>query len=45
MSVKIITSIYSDLHGTEFGGRVGRGGHYRFSLLSLLKITDADFLC
>jgi hypothetical protein len=45
MSIKIITSIYSDLHGTEFGGRVGRGGHYRYSLLSLLKITDADFLC
>jgi hypothetical protein len=45
MSVKFITSIYSDLHGTEFGGRTGRGGHYRFSLLSLLKMTDADFLC
>ena len=45
MSVKFITSIYSDLHGTEFGGRPGRGGHYRFSLLSLLKMTDADFLC
>ena len=24
MSVKFITSIYSDLHGTEFGGRTGR---------------------
>lgn len=45
MSVKFITSIYSDLSGTEFGGRVGRGGHYRYSLLSLLKMTDADFLC
>jgi hypothetical protein len=45
MSVKFITSIYSDLHGTEFGGRVGRGGHYRYSLLSLLKMSDADFLC
>ena len=45
MSVKFITSIYSDLHGTEFGGRVGRSGHYRYSLLSLLKMTDADFLC
>ena len=45
MSVKFITSIYSDLHGTEFGGRVGRNGHYRYSLLSLLKMTDADFLC
>jgi hypothetical protein len=45
MSVKFITSIYSDLHGTELGGRTGRNGHYRYSLLSLLKMTDADFLC
>jgi len=45
MSVKFITSIYSDLYGTEYGGRIGRGGHYRYSLLSLLKMTNADFLC
>ena len=45
MLVKFITSIYSDLHGTELGGRTGRHGHYRYSLLSLLKMTDADFLC
>lgn len=45
MSVKFITAIYSNLSGTEFGGRQSRGGHYRYSLLSLLKITDADFLC
>lgn len=45
MKIKFITSIYSDLFGTEFGGRVNRHGHYRFSLLSLLKMTDADFLC
>lgn len=45
MSTKFITSIYSDLAGTEWGGRPGRGGHYRYSLLSLLKMTDADFLC
>ena len=45
MSIKFITSIYSDLYGTEFGGRINRGSHYRFSLLSLLKMTDADFLC
>lgn len=45
MSVKIITSIYSDLHRTKFGGRPGRGGHYRWSLLSLLKMSDADFIC
>ena len=45
MLIKFITSIYSDLYGTEFGGRINRGSHYRFSLLSLLKMTDADFLC
>jgi hypothetical protein len=43
--VKFITSIYSDLYGTELGGRPGRSIHYRYSLLSLLKMTDADFLC
>lgn len=45
MSIKFITAIYSDLYGTEYGGRPHRNGHYRFSLLSLLKMTDADFLC
>jgi hypothetical protein len=45
MRVKIITSIYSDLNGTELGGRTGRYGHYRWSLLSLLKMTNADFIC
>ena len=45
MSVKIITSIYSDLHRSKFGGRPSRGGHYRWSLLSLLKMSDADFVC
>lgn len=45
MKIKFITSIYSDLYGTEFGGRPSRGGHYRYSLLSLLKMSDADFLC
>lgn len=45
MSTKFITAIYSDLNGTELGGRPNRGSHYRYSLLSLLKMTDADFLC
>jgi hypothetical protein len=45
MSVKFITAIYSNLSGTEFGGRQSRGGHYRYSLLSLLKMTESDFLC
>ena len=45
MRVKIITSIYSDLYGSELGGRHGRKDHYRFSLLSLLKMSQADFIC
>lgn len=45
MKVKFITAIYSDLHGTELGGRPSRGGHYKYSLLSLLKMSEADFLC
>ena len=45
MSTRFITAIYSDLNGTELGGRPNRGAHYQFSLLSLLKMTDADFLC
>lgn len=43
--VKFITAIYTDLYGTEFGGRHGRNHHYRWSLLSLLKMTGADFIC
>lgn len=42
---KFITCIYTDLYGSELGGRPGRYNHYRWSLLSLLKMTDADFIC
>jgi len=45
MKTKFVTAIYSDLYGTEFGGRIGRRDHYRYSLLSLLKMNDADFVC
>ena len=45
MKTKIVTSIYSDLHGSDLGGRPSRGGHYRYSLRTLLKMTDADFVC
>lgn len=45
MSIKFITCIYGDLYGTELGGRPSRFGHYMNSLLSLLKMTDADFIC
>ena len=45
MKVKILTSIYSHLNGTELGGRTGRYGHYRWSLLSILKMSESDFVC
>lgn len=45
MRVKFITCLYSDLYGTDVGGRPHRHHHYRYSLLSLLKMTNADFLC
>ena len=45
MKTKIVTAIYSDLHGTDLGGRPSRGSHYRYSLRTLLKMTDADFVC
>lgn len=43
--IKIITCIYDNLYGTELGGRISRGAHYKYSLLSLLKMNNADFLC
>lgn len=45
MKIKILTSIYSDLYGSDLGGRSHRKDHYRFSLLSLLKMKNADFIC
>lgn len=45
MKTKFVTAIYSHLNGTKFGGRSNRYGHYRWSLLSLLKMTDSDFIC
>lgn len=39
----IVTCFYSKLHGTVYGGRPGRTHHYLHSLLSLLKISNADF--
>lgn len=44
MKIKFITCIYNNLFGTDLGGRFNRDGHYRHSLKSILKITNADFL-
>jgi hypothetical protein len=43
MKTKIVTCIYGKLHGTKFGGRINRGYHYINSVISMLKMTDADF--
>lgn len=45
MNTKIITSIYSNLYGTDLGGRSSRSGHYRYSLLTLMNMSEADFVC
>lgn len=45
MKIKIVTAIFSNLYGTKFGGRPSRHNHYKMSLLSLLKMSDADFVC
>lgn len=34
MKIKFITSIYSDLHGSDLGGRPTRGGHYKYTRMS-----------
>ena len=44
MKIKFITTIYSNLYGTEYGGRPSRKEHYRYSLLSLMRM-NADFVC
>lgn len=41
---KIVTCIYNNLYGTVFGGRHSRENHYLYSLISLLKMNDADFV-
>lgn len=45
MKTLFLTCIYTNLFGTEFGGRPSRTEHYKFSLLSLLRMTNADFVC
>lgn len=45
MKVKIVTAIYNGLFGTDLGGRPGRQEPYKYSLKSLLQMTQADFVC
>ena len=45
MRTKIITAIYNGLFGTDLGGRAGRNQPYKYSLKTLLQMTQADFVC
>ena len=45
MKTLIITCIYSDLWGTEFGGRSSRNHHYKLSLLNILKMNPTKCIC
>lgn len=45
MRTLFLTCIFNNLYGTEFGGRPSRIEHYKFSLLSLLRMNNADFVC
>jgi len=41
----IVTSIYSNLWGTEYGGRASRYHHYRVSLLTMLNMKPEKVIC
>jgi hypothetical protein len=45
MKTLIITCIYSNLWGTEFGGRPSRNHHYKLSLLNILKMSPSKCIC
>jgi hypothetical protein len=45
MKTLIYTSIYSNLWGTEYGGRPSRGLHYKYSLLNILNLNPDKVIC
>jgi hypothetical protein len=45
MKTLVYTSIYNNLYGTEFGGRISREYHYNASLLNILNINADKFIC
>jgi len=45
MKTLIVTSIYANLWGTEYGGRASRFHHYRISLLSMLNMKPSKVIC
>lgn len=45
MNTLLITCIYNNLYGTEFGGRPSRSEHYRHSLLNILNLQPTKVVC
>lgn len=45
MKTLFYTCIFSNLYGTEYGGRCNRYLHYRHSLLSILNLQADKFIC
>lgn len=45
MKTLFITSIYSKLWGTDFGGRPSREHHYKLSLLNILNTNPTKIVC
>jgi cephalosporin hydroxylase len=45
MKILLYTSIYSNLWGTEFGGRPSRKEHYKHSLLNILNMNPSKIIC
>ena len=45
MKILLYTSIYSNLWGTEFGGRPSRKEHYKYSLLNILNMNPSKIIC
>ena len=45
MKTLLITSLYSKLWGTEYGGRPSRTHHYKVSLLNILNLNPTKIIC
>jgi hypothetical protein len=45
MGTLIYTSIYSNLWGTEFGGRPSRNFHYKSSFFNILNLNADKYIC
>lgn len=44
MSITIVSAIFNNLHGTDYGGRPSREVHYYSSLKTLSRMSDAKFI-